>query len=188
MSRRQLEAFSDGVIVVALTVVALNLLVPDPGCGRLRPQFGDRWPTLIPFLARCLIVGFIGVNDHVLVQNIAAIDCTVLAVGSSSWVGKRNSACYWRFQNLVGQLAEADERTSEGEERDVALGIALVANREFAVPRQPRQIPLHHPADAPQPLTQHLCVNSTILGRGPVRQRYADVSLARALRSMARKP
>jgi hypothetical protein len=52
MSKARLEAFSDGVIAVAITLLALDLTVPEPGHGELLTQLGDHWPQFAPARAR----------------------------------------------------------------------------------------------------------------------------------------
>ena len=47
MDRSRLEAFSDGVFAVAITLLALNLSVTGPGHGRLLHQLGDHWPAFV---------------------------------------------------------------------------------------------------------------------------------------------
>src|SRR5262245_61286972 len=74
VSKGRLEAFSDGVIAVAITLLALNLIVPGPGHGPLLDQLGDRWPSFVAYLISFLTVGIIWVNHHQLVDNIAVID------------------------------------------------------------------------------------------------------------------
>lgn len=78
MNRGRLEAFSDGVIAVAITLLALDLVVPGPGHGPLLDQLGDRWPAFVAYLISFLTVGIIWVNHHVLVQNIVVVDRTIL--------------------------------------------------------------------------------------------------------------
>jgi hypothetical protein len=49
MSKARLEAFSDGVIAVAITLLALDLTVPEPGHGELLTQLGDHWPQFAAY-------------------------------------------------------------------------------------------------------------------------------------------
>jgi TMEM175 potassium channel family protein len=73
MNRGRLEAFSDGVFAVAITLLALNLAVPGPGHGPLAHQLADRWPAFLAYLVSFLTVGIIWVNHHALVSSITAV-------------------------------------------------------------------------------------------------------------------
>ncbi|TME22162.1 MAG: DUF1211 domain-containing protein [Chloroflexi bacterium] len=53
MTRGRLEAFSDGIFAVAITLLALNLGVEGPGHGPLLQQLGDRSTTSSWSRARC---------------------------------------------------------------------------------------------------------------------------------------
>ncbi len=71
MDRSRLEAFSDGVFAVAITLLALNLTVAGPGHGLLRHQLWEhRWP-FAAYLISFFIIGIIWVNHHALVKSIA---------------------------------------------------------------------------------------------------------------------
>ncbi len=78
MDRSRLEAFSDGVFAVAITLLALDLAVPGPGHGPLLDQLGDHWPSFVAYLISFFTIGIIWVNHHVLVHNIAVVDRTLL--------------------------------------------------------------------------------------------------------------
>ena len=78
MDRGRLEAFSDGVFAVAITLLALNLFVAGPGHGSLLTQLGDRWPAFVAFLISFFTIGVIWVNHHALMNNVAAVDRTLL--------------------------------------------------------------------------------------------------------------
>ncbi len=78
MHRARLEAFSDGVFAVAITLLALNLVVPGPGHGPLLGQLTERWPSLIAYLVSFFTIGIIWVNHHTLMNNIASVDRTLL--------------------------------------------------------------------------------------------------------------
>ncbi len=78
MERGRLEAFSDGVIAVAITLLALDLAVAGPGHGPLLGQLGEHWPSFIAYLISFFTIGIIWVNHHELVKNIAVVDRTIL--------------------------------------------------------------------------------------------------------------
>jgi len=76
MERDRLEAFSDGVIAVAITLLALDLVIAGPGHGSLVKQLGDHWPSFVAYLISFFTIGIIWVNHHDLVKNIAHVDRT----------------------------------------------------------------------------------------------------------------
>jgi uncharacterized membrane protein len=78
MDRGRLEAFSDGVFAVAITLLALNLAVAGPGHGPLAHQLADRWPAFVAYLISFFTIGIIWVNHHALVSNIVAVSRLLL--------------------------------------------------------------------------------------------------------------
>ena len=78
MDRSRLEAFSDGVFAVAITLLALNLTVAGPGHGKLIDQLGTHWPSFVAYLISFSMIGIIWVNHHVLVRAIKVVDRTLL--------------------------------------------------------------------------------------------------------------
>ncbi|TMF53419.1 MAG: DUF1211 domain-containing protein [Chloroflexi bacterium] len=78
MDRGRLEAFSDGVIAVAITLLALNLAVAGPGHGSLLQQLGEHWPSFVAYVISFFVIGIVWVNHHGLVRNIAVVDRTLL--------------------------------------------------------------------------------------------------------------
>src|SRR5919204_2193943 len=79
MDRSRLEAFSDGVIAVAITLLALNLTVEGPaGEGSLAHQLYEKWPAFVGYLISFLTIGIIWVNHHVLIKSITRVDRTLL--------------------------------------------------------------------------------------------------------------
>ena len=64
MSRGRLEAFSDGVFAVAITLLALNLAVKGPGYGTLAHQLAHQWPGYLAYLISFFTIGIIWVNHH----------------------------------------------------------------------------------------------------------------------------
>lgn len=78
MDRGRLEAFSDGVLAVAITLTALNLAVKGPGNGPLASQLADKWPAFLAYLISFFTVGIIWVNHHALVSNIVTVTRSLL--------------------------------------------------------------------------------------------------------------
>jgi uncharacterized membrane protein len=78
VDRGRLEAFSDGVFAVAITLLALNLAVAGPGHGPLLRQLVDHWPSFVAYLISFFTIGIIWVNHHAVVKNIVAADRTLL--------------------------------------------------------------------------------------------------------------
>jgi uncharacterized membrane protein len=78
MDRTRLEAFSDGVFAVAITLLALNLTVEGPGHGPLLDQLYDKWPAFLAYLISFFMIGIVWVNHHVLVRSIIKVDRTLL--------------------------------------------------------------------------------------------------------------
>lgn len=75
MDRSRLEAFSDGVFAVAITLLALDLTVEGPG---LQHQLWEHRWSFAAYLLSFFIIGIIWVNHHGLIRSIALVDRTLL--------------------------------------------------------------------------------------------------------------
>jgi uncharacterized membrane protein len=73
-----MEAFSDGVFAVAITLLVISLAVPKRGGPPILNQLGAAWPSFVAYLISFLTIGIIWVNHHALVHNIAVVDRTLL--------------------------------------------------------------------------------------------------------------
>jgi uncharacterized membrane protein len=78
VDRSRLEAFSDGVFAVAITLLALNLTVEGPGHGRLQHQLWENRWSFAAYLISFFIIGIIWVNHHALLRSVKAVDRTLL--------------------------------------------------------------------------------------------------------------
>jgi uncharacterized membrane protein len=79
MDRSRLEAFSDGVFAVAITLLALNLTVAGPGHGiSLSRQLGTHWPSFVAYLVSFFTIGIIWVNHHTLIKSVKVVDRALL--------------------------------------------------------------------------------------------------------------
>jgi MFS family permease/uncharacterized membrane protein len=76
MDRTRLEAFSDGVFAVAITLLAFNFILKGP--GDLIHQLGHLWPSFLAYLVSFFMIGIIWVNHHALIRQISVVDRTLL--------------------------------------------------------------------------------------------------------------
>ena len=80
MTKGRLEAFSDGVIAVAITLLALNLGLAGPGHGPVLTQLAEHWPNFAAYVVSFFVIGIIWVNHHDLFHNIAVVNRTLLFI------------------------------------------------------------------------------------------------------------
>jgi uncharacterized membrane protein len=76
MKTNRLEAFSDGVFAVAITLLVLDLNVP--GGGDLWHQLREEWPQFASFFVSFWVIGIIWVNHHGLLDHLKRTDRAVL--------------------------------------------------------------------------------------------------------------
>jgi uncharacterized membrane protein len=78
----RLEAFSDGVFAVAITLLALDLIIRGPGSHQSTPVLAHLlahdWPAFFAYVVSFIAIGIIWVNHHTLFKNFSEIDRTLL--------------------------------------------------------------------------------------------------------------
>jgi len=77
MSTSRLEAFSDGVFAVAITLLVLQFVDPGAKNGELLSKLLAQWPQLATYGASFLTIGVIWVNHHTIFRGIREIDRTI---------------------------------------------------------------------------------------------------------------
>jgi uncharacterized membrane protein len=81
MSKARIEAFSDAVIAVAITLLALDLRVPDPASpGSLAHHLGQQWPNYAAYVVSFLTIGIIWINHHAMLQRLVSVDHAILVL------------------------------------------------------------------------------------------------------------
>ncbi|HEY3007211.1 MAG TPA: TMEM175 family protein [Micromonosporaceae bacterium] len=81
MSSQRLEAFSDGVFAIAITLLVLDLAVPPREStpkGGLAEALGHQWPAYFAYLVSFLVIGIIWVNHHTVFGKVRLVDRPVL--------------------------------------------------------------------------------------------------------------
>ena len=75
MTKSRLEAFSDGVFAIAITLLIIDVKVPKVSGGQsLWKALGDQWPQYVAFAISFLIIGIIWVNHHRTFDRIARVN------------------------------------------------------------------------------------------------------------------
>ncbi|HEY4053154.1 MAG TPA: TMEM175 family protein [Terriglobales bacterium] len=70
----RVEAFSDGVFAIAITLLVLDIHVPAVSAGPLGPALARQWPTYVAFLISFAFIGIMWVNHHRLFNHIRRTD------------------------------------------------------------------------------------------------------------------
>jgi uncharacterized membrane protein len=75
MKTNRIEAFSDGVMAIIITIMVLELKAPhDPTPASLAKM----WPTLFAYVLSFIIIAIYWVNHHHLIHLIARVDSVIL--------------------------------------------------------------------------------------------------------------
>jgi uncharacterized membrane protein len=81
MSGGRVEAFSDGVFAIAITLLVLDLAVPlreETPEGELTASLAHQWPAYFAYLVSFLVIGIIWVNHHTVSDKVRLVDRPVL--------------------------------------------------------------------------------------------------------------
>ncbi len=78
MTPNRLEAFSDGVFAIAITLLVLDLHVPEPGHGHLGHELLQNWPSYAAYVVSFMTIGIIWINHHAAFSRLRAVDHSIL--------------------------------------------------------------------------------------------------------------
>jgi uncharacterized membrane protein len=74
----RIEAFSDGVFAIAITLLILEIRVPEQGDTRLAPALLNLWPSYLAFATSFFEIGVMWINHHRLFTMIRRTDQRLL--------------------------------------------------------------------------------------------------------------
>ena len=74
METARLEAFSDGVFAIAITLLVLLFERPHLGGEHLSHYLLHQWPSYASYVVSFVTIGIIWVNHHTLFRHIARVD------------------------------------------------------------------------------------------------------------------
>ena len=73
----RVEAFSDGVLAIAITLLVLDLHTSSH-YGMVKHDLLQQWPSYLAYVASFLYIGVVWVNHHSLFTRIASVDAGLL--------------------------------------------------------------------------------------------------------------
>ena len=79
MKTARVEAFSDAVFAVAITLLVLGIRIPATN-GSLIGALADQWPAFAAFAISFLVIGIVWVNHHTLFHLLLYTDRTLLFI------------------------------------------------------------------------------------------------------------
>jgi TMEM175 potassium channel family protein len=78
MSTSRIEAFSDGVFAIAITLLVLEIHVPEDPKNGLGQALLDQWPTYASYVVSFFVIGIIWINHHAVFDHLARADRKLL--------------------------------------------------------------------------------------------------------------
>jgi uncharacterized membrane protein len=79
VSPNRLEAFSDGVFAIAITLLVLDIHVPEPGSTNdLGHALATQWPSYAAYVVSFLTIGIIWINHHAMMRRLRSIDHAIM--------------------------------------------------------------------------------------------------------------
>ena len=79
MTTSRLEAFSDGVFAIAITLLILEIRIPEThGGAGLADELRDLWPSYAAYAVSFFTIGIYWVNHHTLFDHIQRVNRPVL--------------------------------------------------------------------------------------------------------------
>jgi uncharacterized membrane protein len=80
VGKSRLEAFSDGVFAIAITLLILEIKVPEGAGEDLPHQLADQWPSYVSYVVSFFVIGVIWLNHHALFAHLARVDRKLMAL------------------------------------------------------------------------------------------------------------
>jgi uncharacterized membrane protein len=107
----RVEAFSDGVFAIAMTLLVLNVRVPNTNQpGQLGRLLWEQWPSYLAFVISFAFIGIMWVNHHRLFVHIRRIDHTLLVLNGALLLGV--TAVPFPTAVLAQYLGKPDEKAA----------------------------------------------------------------------------
>jgi hypothetical protein len=74
----RVEAFSDGVFAIAITLLVLEISIPPEAFKDLWRGIGDQWPSYLAYVTSFLTIGALWLAHHAIFRRLRFADIAVL--------------------------------------------------------------------------------------------------------------
>ena len=115
----RIEAFSDGVFAIAITLLVLEINVPESGFENLWQGIADQWPSYLAYATSFLTIGWIWLIHHGIFRRLQY---------TNSWVMRLNLVLLMAVSFLpfpTKLLAEAIHDTDAARAASIFYGATL---------------------------------------------------------------
>ena len=106
----RVEAFSDGVFAIAITLLILEIKIPPAGSGELYGELLKQWASYFSFLISFAFIGIMWINHHRLFRHIARSDDALLILNLLLLLGV--VVVPFPTAVLAAHLGHADQRAA----------------------------------------------------------------------------
>src|SRR5579863_1620565 len=106
----RIEAFSDGVFGIAITLLVLEIKIPAAGSGELSVQLLRQWPSYFAFVFSFAFIGIMWINHHRLFTHIKRSNNALLFLNLLLLLGV--TAVPFPTAVLAQHLGQGDQRVA----------------------------------------------------------------------------
>jgi uncharacterized membrane protein len=118
----RLEAFSDGVFAIAITLLVLEIGVPESAFDDLWQGIGEQWPSYLAYATSFITIGGLWMVHHEIFRRLASADGSVLRLNILLLM----LVSFLPFPTRL--VAEAIDQTTDAERTAVVFyGLVLLA-------------------------------------------------------------
>jgi len=122
----RVEAFSDGVFAIAITLLILEIKIPKPSDGALGNQLLRQWPSYFAFLISFAFIGVMWINHHLLFTHIKRCNNTLMVLNLLLLLGV--TIVPFPTAVLATHIGFSDQRTAALLYNGVYVFIAIIFN------------------------------------------------------------
>ena len=142
----RIEAFSDGMFAIAITLLILEIKVPDSTQGPLAAALLRQWPSYLAFFLSFAYIGVMWMNHHRMFTHIRHSNDTLLVLNLLLLLGV--TAVPFPTAVLASRLGTPDQRAAAVFYNTVFIVIAVFFNVmwRYAVSQQLLDKSLSHSA------------------------------------------